>query len=49
MLDKLLAEKRLGRNLKGMNKSNMEEIEKHIWSSLEREVALYQNERKYNW
>jgi hypothetical protein len=45
----MLAEKRLGRNLKGMNKSNMEEIERAIWSSLERELAIYQNERKYIW
>jgi hypothetical protein len=44
----MLSERRLGKNLKGMNKSNLAEIENTIWSSLEREVSLYQNEKAYS-
>ena len=43
----MLFERRLGRNLKGMNKGNMTEIENHIWSGLHREIDLYHNQRDY--
>lgn len=39
----MLNERRLGKNLKGMNKSNMVEIEGVIWSSLSREIEIYKN------
>lgn len=41
----MLADRRLGRNLKGMNKSNLLEIESALWPSLEREVLLYKNDQ----
>ena len=44
----MLSDRRLGRNLKGMNKSNMTEIENSIWSSIDREIQLYQNGLEYN-
>jgi hypothetical protein len=31
ILDKMMSDRRLGRNLKGMNKSNLNEIEQSIW------------------
>ena len=43
----MIHERRLGKNLKGLNKSNLIEIENHIWSSLQREVELYLNEKSY--
>jgi hypothetical protein len=39
----MLNERRLGKNLKGLNKSNLAEIETAIWKSLLREVELYKN------
>ena len=45
--DILLAERRIGKNLKGMNKDLLQEIENSIWVTLEREVALYQLEHMY--
>jgi hypothetical protein len=38
-----MAERRLGRNLKGMNKSNLIEIENEIWGVIDREANLYGN------
>jgi hypothetical protein len=35
-MDKLIAERRLGKNLKGINKGLLTEIEGAIWQSLER-------------
>lgn len=35
-LDKMMADRRLGKNLKGMNRSNLTEIENTIWSVVER-------------
>lgn len=42
-----MADRRLGKNLKGMNKSNLAEIEGIIWNILEREANLYLNEIEY--
>jgi hypothetical protein len=39
----MMAERRLGKNLKGMNKSNLLEIENALWSVIEREACLYKN------
>jgi hypothetical protein len=44
----MLNERRLGKNLKGLNKSNMVEIENYIWKSLLREAELYKNEKEFN-
>ncbi len=41
-------DRRLGKNLKGMNKSNLVEIQNSIWNVVEREVCLYQNILDYN-
>jgi hypothetical protein len=40
-MDRLVAERRLGKNLKGINKGLLAEIEGYIWQSLERETSLY--------
>lgn len=45
VIDKMLNERRLGRNLKGLNKSNLAEIETAIWKTLTREIDLYKNEK----
>ncbi len=42
-----MAERRLGKNMKGMNKSNMQEIENGVWSIVEREASLYLAELDY--
>ena len=42
-----MAERRLGRNLKGMNKSNLVEIQNAIWNIVEREASLYNNDLEY--
>ncbi len=42
-----MADRRLGRNLKGMNKSNLVEIENSIWGIVEREGSLYVNQMEY--
>lgn len=42
-----MADRRIGRNLKGMNKSNLQEIEQAVWTTLEREAALYHNHLDY--
>lgn len=47
VLDKMMNDRRLGRNLKGMNKSNLVEIENAVWSIIEREIKLYLNEADY--
>jgi hypothetical protein len=47
ILDRMMTDRRLGRNLKGMNKSNLNEIENGIWSIVEREAALYLNHLDY--
>lgn len=46
-LDKMMSDRRLGKNLKGMNKSNLAEIEGIIWNIIEREANLYLNEIEY--
>ena len=38
----MLTDRRLGKNLKGINKSIMQEIETAIWQSIEREATLFQ-------
>lgn len=43
----MLYERRLGKNLKGMNKDNLAEIENNIWGSLLREFDLYKNEMEF--
>jgi hypothetical protein len=43
----MLYERRLGKNLKGMNKDNLSEIENNIWGSLLREIDLYKNEMEF--
>jgi hypothetical protein len=43
----MFTERRLGKNLKGMNKDNCVEIENQIWSCLLREIDLYINEQEY--
>lgn len=43
VIEKMLNDRRLGKNLKGLNKSNMVEIENCIWKSLLREAELYTN------
>ena len=43
----MLYERRLGKNLKGLNKGNMIEIENQIWSGIVREIDLYKNELDY--
>lgn len=48
IMDKMLAERRLGRGLKGINKGILTEIENLIWTTLEREVSLYQLDKLYN-
>ena len=35
-MDKMLADRRLGKNLKGMNKSLLSEIENSVWQGVER-------------
>lgn len=47
ILDKMMADRRLGKNLKGMNRSNLVEVENCIWSVIEREANLYLNELEY--
>lgn len=44
----MMADRRLGKNLKGMNKSNLQEIENGVWSIIEREASLYLTEIEYN-
>ena len=46
-MDKMLADRRLGKGLKGINKGILTEIENSIWTSIEREVTLYQLDRMY--
>ncbi len=46
-MDKMLADRRLGKALKGINKGILTEIENTIWTSVEREVTLYQLDRMY--
>lgn len=46
-MDRLLAERRLGKNLKGINRGILAEIENLVWHSIEREVALYQLNKLY--
>jgi hypothetical protein len=43
----MISERRLGKNLKGLNKSNLAEIEAAVWQSLTREVDLYKNEKEF--
>lgn len=43
----MMTDRRLGRNLKGMNKSNLVEIENIIWPTVEREANLYHNDLDY--
>lgn len=47
ILDKMMGDRRLGKNLKGMNKSNLAEVENTIWTVIEREANLYLNELEY--
>lgn len=47
ILDKMYNDRRLGKNLKGMNKDNCIEIENQIWGCLIREIDLYNNEQEY--
>ena len=44
----MMADRRLGRGLKGMNKSNLVEIENAVWPIIEREATLFQTEIAYN-
>lgn len=44
----MMSDRRLGKNLKGMNKSNLTEIENMIWSVVEREANLYKTEIAYS-
>jgi hypothetical protein len=46
-MDRLISERRLGKNLKGINKGLLSEIEGYIWQSLEREIALYHLDKMY--
>lgn len=46
-MDKMLADRRLGKNLKGMNKSLLNEIESSVWQGIEREVNLYLLNKQY--
>ncbi len=43
----MISDRRLGKNLKGMNKSNLNEIENGIWGIVEREANLYHNDLDY--
>lgn len=43
----MMTDRRLGKNLKGMNKSNLIEIENNIWNIIEREASLYLGELDY--
>lgn len=43
VLSKMMADRRLGKNLKGMNKANLNEIENSVWAVIEREASLYKN------
>jgi len=43
----MFGERRLGKKLKGMNKSILTEIENGIWNALEREFNLYKLNLKY--
>lgn len=43
-----MGDRRLGKNLKGMNKSNLQEIENGVWNIIEREASLYLAEIDYN-
>ena len=47
VIEKMLNERRLGKNLKGLNRSNLAEIEGCVWKSLLREVDLYTNEKEF--
>ena len=46
-MDKMLAERRLGKSLKGINKGILTEIEGLIWTTVEREVSIYQLDKMY--
>lgn len=48
VIEKMLNDRRLGKNLKGLNKSNLVEIENCVWKSLLREAELYTNEKEFN-
>jgi hypothetical protein len=43
----MIAGRRLGKNLKGMNKSNLAEVENAVWPIVEREASLYIGELDY--
>lgn len=47
VIDRMINERRLGRNLKGLNKANMMEIESAGWSAITREIDLYKNYKQY--
>lgn len=48
VLDRMMTDRRIGKNLKGMNKSNLNEIEQAVWTVIDRELSLYHNELEYN-
>lgn len=37
----MLADRRIGKNLKGINRDLLTEIENNMWANLEREVTLF--------
>lgn len=47
MIDRMINDRRLGRNLKGMNRANMMEIENAGWSAIIREIDIYKNNKQY--
>ena len=47
VIDRMINDRRLGRNLKGMNRANMIEIENAGWSAILREIDLYKNNKQY--
>ena len=47
VIDRMINDRRLGRNLKGMNRANMMEIENAGWSAIIREIDLYKNNKQY--
>lgn len=40
-IDQMINDRRLGPNLKGMNKANMMEIESAGWNAILREIGFY--------
>ena len=43
----MLSERRIGKNLKGIGKGILQEVENYIWNALERQITLYQANKMF--